>query len=313
MGRSTITLFECVASGVSWDEVVNPILTHISAAEGLILTFFIAFTLFAVLNVVTGVVLDTAMKFAHEEEDRRMLDSLVSAFELDADDVTKEISWHDFEASAESGEMGKFFASIDVDKHAARAIFELADSDRSGGLTAVELFTSLMGLRGPAQAMRLAVVDHQCRRIYNSVCAQAEILDTIYCILSQSDETTWSAPEQFLKRRAENSPSDMGIGSSEVPYQKCRRREVRPKLSVGSADLVERSSEISGYESVRVYAVTPTVVQDDFASNDWVLSTYESEDFSSDRKVGVKGSEIPPAISRGVGCTESARSTRIRF
>eukprot|EP00971_Amphidinium_carterae_P041789 821285-Amphidinium_carterae.1 len=34
LGRSMLTMFECVLSGVSWDVVVRPLITHFSPAMG---------------------------------------------------------------------------------------------------------------------------------------------------------------------------------------------------------------------------------------------------------------------------------------
>ena len=54
LGRTMLHLFMSIAGGISWVELVGP-LEKISIAWVLLFLFFISFTYFAVLNVVTAV------------------------------------------------------------------------------------------------------------------------------------------------------------------------------------------------------------------------------------------------------------------
>jgi len=61
LGTSMLSLFMSIAGGVSWEEVLAP-LTHISPVWSMCFVFFISFTNFAVLNVVTAVFLSSSYR-----------------------------------------------------------------------------------------------------------------------------------------------------------------------------------------------------------------------------------------------------------
>ena len=54
LGASMYTLFKCIAGGLSWDVVIHEMHNTVGFAWVAVFTFYIAFTYFAVLNVVTG-------------------------------------------------------------------------------------------------------------------------------------------------------------------------------------------------------------------------------------------------------------------
>ncbi|CAL1169342.1 unnamed protein product [Cladocopium goreaui] len=62
-----LSLFMSIAGGVSWEEVVRP-LKAISTAWVFVFLFYIAFTYFAVLNVVTGVFCQSAIDSAQNDQ-----------------------------------------------------------------------------------------------------------------------------------------------------------------------------------------------------------------------------------------------------
>ena len=64
---------------------------------------------FSLLNVLTGVVLDTATKCSRREGDKLMTDEILNAFRLNVDDLTREIGVEEFEASTREGGMRNYF------------------------------------------------------------------------------------------------------------------------------------------------------------------------------------------------------------
>merc|ERR1719401_938213 len=80
--QSMATLFWAVTGGADWEPLAQPIRT----ADGIfyaLFFFYIAFAAFAVLNVLTGMFVDAAMKVAQQDEEN-VVDELVQRDEVEA-------------------------------------------------------------------------------------------------------------------------------------------------------------------------------------------------------------------------------------
>jgi hypothetical protein len=177
LSRTMLTLFECIAGGVSWDEPANVLIEEVSVTAGICLCLFVAFCMFAIMNVITGVVLDTATNFARKEEDRTMANKIASAFQLSLTDTEREINWEDFERSSKTGEMRSYLNELDVGGSDSKMVFNLIDSDGSGGLNPSELITGLMKLRGGAKAVDVALLFQRQMQIQEWMVGQDKRLE----------------------------------------------------------------------------------------------------------------------------------------
>merc|ERR1712079_876567 len=76
--KSMFTLFQSIAGGISWKEAVSP-LADINAFWVFCFVVFISFTIFAVLNVVTGVFCQSAIDSAQLDHESVINDHLKAA------------------------------------------------------------------------------------------------------------------------------------------------------------------------------------------------------------------------------------------
>eukprot|EP00927_Polykrikos_kofoidii_P076019 TRINITY_DN7264_c0_g1_i1.p1 TRINITY_DN7264_c0_g1~~TRINITY_DN7264_c0_g1_i1.p1 ORF type:complete len:855 (+),score=175.18 TRINITY_DN7264_c0_g1_i1:132-2696(+) len=164
--RTILTLFECIASGVSWDEVVQPLIDKISPVVGLLFCFYISFSVFAMMNVVTGVFVEKAMQHAQEDKEEYLATHISEAFKRADTDDSGEVTWEEFEGRLQAEEMQEYFKAIDVDISEAKGLFKLIDADGSGSIDAVEFVSGCMRLRGPAKALELALLLHETNRMH---------------------------------------------------------------------------------------------------------------------------------------------------
>jgi len=63
---TALTLYESISSGLSWDDAIQPLI-FINPALGLCYCLYIAFSIFAMMNVVTGVFVDRATFLANAD------------------------------------------------------------------------------------------------------------------------------------------------------------------------------------------------------------------------------------------------------
>merc|ERR1719253_376605 len=75
LGRSVLSLYESIFGGADWDLLVVPLI-RISWALGLMFCSYIAFALLAMLNVVTGIFVESALKNAAKETEHHFQDQV---------------------------------------------------------------------------------------------------------------------------------------------------------------------------------------------------------------------------------------------
>merc|ERR1719446_592574 len=117
------------------------------------------------LNVVTGVFIDSVMNNAKRESESRTMQHLQNLFSKM--DVTEncEIEWEDFERQLGGREMQAFFKTIDVDVSHARGLFELLDMDDSGIVDVNEFMDGCLRIWHPARGLDLRMIARDINRI----------------------------------------------------------------------------------------------------------------------------------------------------
>mmetsp|Transcript_15730 Transcript_15730/g.47174 ORF Transcript_15730/g.47174 Transcript_15730/m.47174 type:complete len:655 (+) Transcript_15730:78-2042(+) len=170
LGRTYLTMFECIFGGVSWDEVLNPLLQDVSPAMGWVFCGYIAFCVLAMMNMATGVFVDSAMRKAQEDRDmntaKRISDLFFNDPELgQAEFITEE----QFCSKIDTPEMQDYFKAINVDPSEAKGLYRLLDADESNSIDAAEMVAGCLRLRGGAKALELSLLMHEVSRLHHRV------------------------------------------------------------------------------------------------------------------------------------------------
>eukprot|EP00929_Paragymnodinium_shiwhaense_P076583 TRINITY_DN39395_c0_g1_i6.p1 TRINITY_DN39395_c0_g1~~TRINITY_DN39395_c0_g1_i6.p1 ORF type:complete len:647 (+),score=160.21 TRINITY_DN39395_c0_g1_i6:76-1941(+) len=166
--RSVLTLFESVFGGLSWDQQVTLIMDGVGAPAAILYCIYVAFCLVAVMNVITGVFVDKALKLAEADSEARLVQRVSNLF-FDPQHPHRQISWADFEEKLSTSTMLDYFKAININPREARGLFDLLDSDCSGGVDCDEIVNGLLRLRGTAGALETSLllreVSHMCKRL----------------------------------------------------------------------------------------------------------------------------------------------------
>jgi len=165
LGRTMLSLFESVTNGISWDVLVNPLIQDISPGLALLFALYIAFTMLAMMNVVTGVFVDSVMQSAKSDKDMMLLMSTRELFTSEDGNLKETVNYEEFKDKLDTKGMKEFFKHINVDQSEAHGVFSLLDTDDNGTIQPDEFLHGCVRLRGPAKALDTAVIKEQVHRL----------------------------------------------------------------------------------------------------------------------------------------------------
>jgi hypothetical protein len=164
LGTTLLTLFQSITSGVDWEEAVSPLHIHISPIMSPVYALYIAFASLALMNIVTGVFVESALSSARTDKDYFVINGVRELFAGPSGQISGSLTWKRFETQLQSPLMREYFRALNVDPSEAEGIFRLLDLDDSGSIDAEEFLHGCLRLHGPAKALDLALVMHELRR-----------------------------------------------------------------------------------------------------------------------------------------------------
>eukprot|EP00927_Polykrikos_kofoidii_P011765 TRINITY_DN15024_c0_g3_i2.p1 TRINITY_DN15024_c0_g3~~TRINITY_DN15024_c0_g3_i2.p1 ORF type:complete len:704 (+),score=158.06 TRINITY_DN15024_c0_g3_i2:75-2114(+) len=193
--RTLLTLFQCITSGTTWDQLLRPLIEDLGPLAGFGFILYIAFCVFALLNVITGVFVEKALVNAEHDKVEFLRDRICDAFRriISVDDGTS-ITAEKFEEMVNTEEIQEYFKAIDVDTGDSNTIFQILDADKSGSIDVVEFITGCMRLRGPAQALHLEMLMFECK-------TREEVIISVADRIGRQVETLLAKTEGFMQAR----------------------------------------------------------------------------------------------------------------
>jgi len=156
--RSVYTLYKSVSGGVDWQEVSDPLMDQISPWLGVVFSFYSAFAVLVLLNLVTGMFVEAAHKLSKSDKETELLVKVQRAFESLGLENTQSITLQEFQAHLESGPMVDFFETLEISTARAQDLFLLIDHAETGKLSFEQLVAGGVMLQGPAKAVDLCAI-----------------------------------------------------------------------------------------------------------------------------------------------------------
>lgn len=173
-----MTLFRAISGGLDWSEAAEP-LTDINWTFGVIWVVYIGFTLFGILNVLTGIFCDAAMQAANAdrsnviqaqlEERAGLVETVRSLFEESDADGSGQVSKEEFMRVLANEEMVAHLNSLGLHTDEAHGLFELLDDDDSGFMEVDEFVNGILRLKGAAKAVDMVTLLYENKKIYRKL------------------------------------------------------------------------------------------------------------------------------------------------
>lgn len=169
LGASILSLYQAISGGLDWDVMVAPLMSKISPAMGLLFALYTAFAMLSLMNVATGVIVDSVTKKSKEQEKTDMEKQIRKIFHAVDKDGSKEITWEEFQGQLHTSTMQRYFEAIDIDMSEAEGLFRLLDINGSGAIDIEEFLNGCIRFRGPAKALDLCLLLQMSSRTLDRV------------------------------------------------------------------------------------------------------------------------------------------------
>lgn len=167
---SVITLFRAILGGLDWEYAADALLP-VGAFWVQIFHLYIAFSGFAVLNVMTGVFVNSAIKTRERDHETLMQNKshfkdLVSKIwsKMDADG-SGQITITEFERMFDDESMKAFFSAIEINAVDAWTLFDVLDVDGDHTISLDEFMERCIQLHGPARSVDLYALKKGIRHL----------------------------------------------------------------------------------------------------------------------------------------------------
>eukprot|EP00927_Polykrikos_kofoidii_P087121 TRINITY_DN9959_c0_g1_i1.p1 TRINITY_DN9959_c0_g1~~TRINITY_DN9959_c0_g1_i1.p1 ORF type:complete len:664 (-),score=100.89 TRINITY_DN9959_c0_g1_i1:135-2126(-) len=158
LGAAMFSLFAAVSGGLDWQLAALTLLEEVDVTACLVMVAYVVFVVFALVNSVTGVFVDSALR-SSEQAQAELLSSMahsvfsqtLSQGACDGEDafITREA----FLEAMQGETMRVYFANLDVNIEDPHKIFDLIDVDRSGTIEVSEFVESIHRMKGQAKAL----------------------------------------------------------------------------------------------------------------------------------------------------------------
>ncbi|CAK9076733.1 unnamed protein product [Durusdinium trenchii] len=166
------TLFMTITGGIDWNEAYRP-LKKVSFVGVTLMNLYIVIGFFTILNVITGVFVNTAIEGASADKDIATLKqaqnrvmhvaSLRQAFHEIETATGHLLNAQDLAAAMEEDKLSAFMESLGISTDDVWTLFLLIDKDDDGLVDIEQFVAGCMQLRGPAKSLQVAKMSYENR------------------------------------------------------------------------------------------------------------------------------------------------------
>jgi len=169
LDKSMFALFWSISGGLSWSEAMIPLVNHGFVWPTALFVMYVASMVFAVLNVLTGVFVNSATSAASSEKEKRVLSTLEKIFDDIDNDKSGCLNLEEFMKLMDHKDIGVCLQSLDIPPSHANHLFQMIDADGSGTVEIHEFLSGCDRLQGTLKALDFATFkvdnDHAIARM----------------------------------------------------------------------------------------------------------------------------------------------------
>jgi len=192
--KSVVALFMAMSGGNDWAQYYDALLL-LPWLYPVSFLAFILFTLFAVVNIVTGVFVESALQANLKDKDiivseelqakKRYLQSMQELFEDMDEDGKGTISLEEFQSKLKDEKVIAYFHVLKLDVSDATTLFQMIDYDRSNEVSINEFLEGCYKLQGESTAMDMKIMQFEIQNLQHSSDGVSDILKEIKAVQKQ--------------------------------------------------------------------------------------------------------------------------------
>lgn len=170
--KSVLSLFMSMSGGNDWGMYYDA-LSVLPLPYSLGFLVFIAFAIFCVVNIVTGVFVESALQSNLKDKDlvvqeelakkKAYLQSMQDIFEEMDRDGRGTIALDEFESKLQDQRVVAYFSGLKLDVSDAKVLFHLLDYDRSDEIGIDEFLDGCYKLQGEASTLDLKIMQYELK------------------------------------------------------------------------------------------------------------------------------------------------------
>jgi len=158
LGRTMLYLWASISGGVDWADMLEPLVSEVSAFGGVVFMCYVIISVLAMMNVITGIFVTRAIETAEGDQNMYVAKHVIEVFQNSELDAEGNITIESFQSMIQSEELQNLFHMVDVDETDAMRLFLLMDVDDKKAVDPIALMNSWVRLRGPAKSLDLALL-----------------------------------------------------------------------------------------------------------------------------------------------------------
>jgi len=175
LDSSMISLYMAITGGDDWGNLMHPLSDELSPLFAPFYVLYIAFSMFALLNVVTGLFVEKAMASALDDRDAIIQEQLAregsyvnevrAAFAEADQDGSGTITLDEFQIHLRDERVQAYFKSLELDPSYAVDLFHLLDLGDTGAVNTEEFVLGCLRLKGHAKSIDVATLKYESKRM----------------------------------------------------------------------------------------------------------------------------------------------------
>eukprot|EP00746_Dinoflagellata_sp_MGD_P108356 gnl/MRDRNA2_/MRDRNA2_46281_c0_seq1.p1 gnl/MRDRNA2_/MRDRNA2_46281_c0~~gnl/MRDRNA2_/MRDRNA2_46281_c0_seq1.p1 ORF type:complete len:339 (-),score=42.60 gnl/MRDRNA2_/MRDRNA2_46281_c0_seq1:61-1077(-) len=179
LAQTMWTLFKAVTGGSDWGSVADPLVSSVSPVFALVYALYIAIVVWALMNVITGVFVDGAIKMAELDTEtmvkedicarKQHMDTMRMIFKEADSEGKGHITWEQLQSILGNTHVRAYFRHLGLDIAAAGSLFNLLDLDHNGYVDRNEFVLGFTQLRGQAKSLDLARFRQESQQNYQEL------------------------------------------------------------------------------------------------------------------------------------------------
>jgi hypothetical protein len=164
LDQTMLSMYEIISDGIHYHDVMDPLTKYCSPWLALVFVAYMSFVVFAVLNVVTGVFVETATQTAMDERRTTLMQQMRILFMEAEADGSGTLSFEEFADQIDTPSFENMLKAVDLDVDEAKNLFHLLDIEECGEIEAESFVNGCQRLTGAAKAIELSAFIFEWKR-----------------------------------------------------------------------------------------------------------------------------------------------------